>query len=86
MSGLCLSNDEVRLRFVVLEVLLLFSDSHPCIIDLDSNTVSQHHNRTYCRRVDVICCGKLDTVARYITWLPKYDLSEATVVATFQLL
>jgi hypothetical protein len=74
MSGLCLSTDEVRLRFVVLERLVLFSDSHPCIINLDSNTVLQHHNRTYCRRVDAVYCGKPDTVARYIARLPKYDL------------
>lgn len=65
-SGLCVSIDKVLLLFVVVEILLLFSDSHPCIIDLNSNTVLLHHKRTYCRCVDVICCGKRDTIATCI--------------------
>jgi len=65
-SGLCVSTDEILLRFVVVEILFLFSDSHPSIIDLDSNTVLLHHKHTHCRCVEVICCGKRDTVATYI--------------------
>lgn len=65
-SGLCVSTDKVFLRFVVVEILLLFRDSYPGIIDVDSNTVLLYQNCTYCRSVAVICCGKPDTVATCI--------------------
>ena len=73
-------------RFLI-EILLLFSELYPCCINLDSNAVLLQHNRTYYRRVAVICSGKVDTNAT-IAWLPKYALrpvtKEATVVATCQ--